>query len=75
VVLWGRFIPGTEGHYFPRNSSRHHQNGNFVGKALTGKTHTTEILVHDFADKDTSDTQQIQTGKSWAVQNFTNTSA
>jgi hypothetical protein len=31
--------------------------------------------VHDFADKDMSDTEQIQTGKSWAVQNSTNTSA
>ena len=42
----------------------HHQNGNFVGKALTGKTYTNEILVHDFADKGKSNTQEIQTGKS-----------
>jgi len=31
--------------------------------------------VHDFADKGMSDTQEIQTGKSWAAQNFTDTAA
>jgi len=58
-----------------KQQQTHHQNGNFIGKALIGKTYTTEIPVHDFADKGMSDTQEIQTGKSWAVQNFTNTSA
>jgi hypothetical protein len=60
---WGTLLP-------QKQQQAHHQNGNFVGKALTGKTYTTEILVHDFADKAMSDIQEFQTGKSWAVQNF-----